>query len=119
MSDDVVSYDTNAQNPAPRGDGASPVKWGEILAALAAETVNADRWQKMLAGELAASEMAPRERAVLQSAIAQHERRAEVFGAAWRFVWALRGDPRLRERLRDVLAAERGGEIDTDQVRYE
>ncbi|WP_316234985.1 MULTISPECIES: hypothetical protein [unclassified Bradyrhizobium] len=108
-----------SDNPAPRRVGASPVKWGEILSALSTESANADRWMKLLTEELAAGELGDKSRAVLQSAIASHERRAEVFAAAWRFIWVLRHDDRLRDRLRAVLAAERVGEVEADQLRYD
>lgn len=105
-----------SDNPAPRRNGATPITWGEILAALSAEAANSDRWLKMLSADLAE---APQASPVLQAAIDRHARRAEVFSAAWRFIWHLRSDPRMRDRLRDLTAAERGGEIELDSIRYE
>lgn len=107
-----------SDNPAPRRDGASPITWAEILAVLAAEAGNSDRWLTRLTEELAQG-AGDTSAAVLQSAIDQHERRAEVFSAAWRFIWHMRSDRRMRERLSELTAAERGGDIEADQVRYE
>ncbi len=114
-------------NPAPQASGATPeaapVKWGEILQSLRREVERADRWRASLAHDLAADAVTPEVRDTLQSAIARHDRRAEVFAAAWRFIWHLRTDDRLRERLGQVIAAERAISVpeagDDDEIRYE
>lgn len=114
-------------NPAPQASGASPevapVKWSEILQSLRREVERAERWRASLARDLAADTVTPAERDTLLFAIANRDRHAEVFAAAWRFIWHLRTDDRLRERLSQVLAAERpisapdAGE--DDEIRYE
>ncbi|WP_315701309.1 MULTISPECIES: hypothetical protein [unclassified Bradyrhizobium] len=88
-----------------------------MLGALAGESERADISRNRLVAELAGEQVTPIERVTLRSAIAHQSRRVEVFSAAWRAIWALRSDEKLLRRLREISAAERGGELDADQTR--
>ncbi|WP_316234720.1 hypothetical protein [Bradyrhizobium sp. SZCCHNR1020] len=111
-----------SDNPAPRAEGASPdkpVTWAEMLGTLAAESERADISRARLIADLAGEQLTPIECTTLRSAIAHQARRVEVFSAVWRAIWALRSDDKLLRRLREISAAERGGDLDADQTRYD
>lgn len=106
-------------NPAPPAEVApAQVKWGDVLARLKVDVDRCEMWRAVLLHDLADEKMPAKQRALVQAAIAQHERSAEIYATAWRVIWSVRSDRQMLRRLEEITAAERSSD-DSDQVRYE
>src|SRR5690242_4968205 len=109
-----------SENPAPQAEGAPPrqVRYSEMTALLVRYVASKENTRAAY-GRAAAEATTPAEREACSRLAARALDEAEVFAGAWRILHLIQSTKWLRDKVREAAAAERGGEIEPDLIRYE